>query len=103
LNSNRSRFPKDWVSFYAHRHHPFDAGRSLHSKCRRFASKRRRSAITSSRSGQPGATCPRLVTAEIPGDAAYPGHSQHRPSGENMAAAKIQLSPEEWKKIEGAG
>lgn len=28
---------------------------------------------------------------------------QKSPVEENMAAAKIQLSPEEWKKIEGAG
>ena len=38
------------------------------------------------------ASCPGLVTAEIPGDAAYPGNSQHIPHlEENMAAAEIQL------------
>jgi hypothetical protein len=47
--------------------------------------------------------CPSLINAEIPGDAACPWNSQHQPPRRNIAAAKIQLSPEEWKKIEAAG
>jgi hypothetical protein len=44
---------------------------------------------------------PWLVTPEVPGHAAHPGNSQIALE-ENMAAAKIHLSPEEWKKVEGA-